>query len=178
MDLQKNLLQSTLQTSHFETRRDYISLSQIYQDVETLLRQYREGFEDSESIRMKCRLGYWMEQGMMERLLTIDGVTKHPEIIVPGCNNLIKGHPDFLYNECPGDCKSFPLDEYLPQPNNIPHRIYWQMQGYMLYSNTRFSYILSESRQSGIFSVISVRANPRIQENIQNKVDQLKKILV
>lgn len=175
MQLQNDLLRVTLENSGFETKRSYISLSHIMNDVDTLIRQYEQGYSDSEETRIRCRMGYWMEKGMMERLSKIEGIEPGGEIVVPESNGLIMGHPDFKYEGCPGDCKSFPLDEHLPETKNIPKRIYWQMNAYMLYSNSPVSYLVCESRQSGKMIVLRVIANAYVQELIKNKVAEILK---
>lgn len=175
--LHKKLLQVTKDTSCFETKRDYVSLSNIIKPVEELIFDYQNGYNVNDEIQLKCRMGYWMERGLKERLRYITGITESEEIVVPESNGLIKGHPDFFYTGYPGDCKSFLLDEFLPDERKVPKKIYWQMNAYMLYSEQITSVIICESRESGMLKTIEVRKNIYICNQINEKVKEIIKIL-
>lgn len=178
--LLNDLMKITLDTSMFEERRDYVSLSGIINDVEALLNDYRNGYTTDDAGKLKCRMGYYMEAGLKERLMQIPGIEEHPPVIVPGTNGLIKGHPDFSYYGYPADCKSFLADEHMPdgKERRISAKIFWQMQGYMCFTGKDKSFVVCESRQSGFIRVIEIRANATIQERIKGKVESIKKILI
>ena len=110
---------------------------------------------------------------MKERLLQIEGVEDSYEIVVPGSNGLIKGHPDFRYFRCPGDCKSYLKDEHIPDERNIPAKIYFQLNAYMFYDNSNMAYIVCESRESGMLKVLTVRRNAGVCDKIDRKVQDI-----
>ncbi|MES2620208.1 MAG: hypothetical protein V4615_05080 [Bacteroidota bacterium] len=170
MILHDELMKATIATSRFEESRDYISLSNIFKPVDELLNDYNHGYTTNDEGKIKCRMGYWMEEGLMQRLLKIGGVKPSRAIEVPNTNGLIKGHPDFFWGNVPGDCKSFLLDQYLPEPNKLSRKIYWQMNAYMLYSNTDSSIVVCESRESGMIKTIQVRRNAQVCALIDDKV--------
>ena len=136
--ISQKLIQYTCTNSHFEASRSYISLSKIASTVEKLIADYKNGFPDSENIRLKCYKGYQMEANLKGRLLHLfpNSISEAKEISIE--QGLFKGHPDFLWDGFPGDCKSVLKDDWLPILDwNIPKRIIWQIQAYMLYSGTK-----------------------------------------
>lgn len=172
--LLNDLLAESYATSKFEERRNYVSLSNIIKPVDDLVSDYVNGQTCDNAGRLKCRMGYWMERGLMERVLKLQYAQMGYEIVVPSSNNLIKGHPDFKYAKCPGDCKSFLLDEYLPDERKIPKKIYWQMNAYMLYDDADRSFLVCESRQSGMIKVITIRRN----ESVCNAIDEKCQLII
>lgn len=175
--LQK-LEQFTIDNSNFDTKRDYISMSHAYLSIDELINQYKNGFEYSKEIALKCYKGYQMEKDLLERLEEIFNLS----IEIPGqeliaCSGLIKGHPDFNFEDYPGDIKSVLMDEWLPKNGKLPKKVYWQMQAYMKYSCKEKSVIIYESRQTGLLQEIWIRKNEKIQEEIHNKFMEIDRIL-
>jgi len=174
--ISNDLTRYTCENSHFEPCRNYISLSKIASPVEELIADYGNGFEDSVPIRLKCYKGYQMEADLKSRLFHLfpDKVQDGGEISIEG--GLIKGHPDFLWNGMPGDCKSVLKDEWMPV-DQLPRRIYWQIQAYMLYSHKEKGLLIFESRETGLIKDFWVYANQRVMADIKDKVNQIVSIL-
>lgn len=170
------LLGYTALHSNFESSRNYVSLSKAIASVEKLINDYKNGFADSLTVRLKCYKGYQMEADMKRRIKTVfpDNYSEAPEISVHG--GLIKGHPDFLFNGYPGDCKSVLMDDWIPK-DKIPSRIYFQMQAYMLYMKKTESIVVFESRESGMIQDFKVYANFKIQKQIEDKYNEIARIL-
>lgn len=173
------IIEQTLLNCRFEEKRDYVSLSQISQPVEELVRQYREGYISDENGKLKCYKGYQMENDLLKRVKAAYGeaIILHPEVTYSACPNLIKGHPDFKYNEYPGDSKSIAVDEWLPKDGYVSKRIYMQMQAYMLCMGVDKSVVLFESRETGKMLDIWVHANDSMQNIIELKLIEVIKIL-
>lgn len=156
----------TAEISNFEKRRDYISLSHALQPKEELLKMYLDGFEDGLMIRLRCYKGYQMERDLVARVKHVLGAVDHPEI---SCfDGLVKGHPDFMYQGNPGDGKSVPLDEHLPEVR-VPRRVYYQVQAYLLYSKKPSALVIYESRESGKIRDYLITHNEAVQNEINMK---------
>jgi len=169
----KSLEAYTARYSRYELIRDYISLSNCALSVDELIDQYRVGFADGITIRLRCYKGYQMEDDLRGRL-----IKTHPEFISAGgeisaFDGIVKGHPDFRFDRRPGDCKSVLMDSWIPENGKLPRKVYWQMQGYMLYGYFDESLVVYESRESGRIKAFAVRANPKIQEEIDKKLRQV-----
>lgn len=170
-ELTEQLIKFTLENSNFETNRDYISLSHISLPIEDLIKQYNEGFEDSEAIRLKCYKGYQMEKDLIRRLRQIFFEDIQTGVEIQVVDGLFKGHPDFLYCGEPWDCKSVFRDDWLPQTNKLPRRAFWQMQAYLLYLPAENGGFIYESRESGLIREYVVKPNVSIQNEIKDKVN-------
>lgn len=163
------LEQFTAANSKFETKRPYISLSNSFKSEEELLQEFINGFQDGHEIRLKCYKGYQMERDLKQRIEKCFYGHVGPGGEVSAFNGLVQGHPDFLFDGYPADCKSVNLDEHLPV-DKLPRKVYWQMQGYMKYSETTKALVIYESRQSGFIRDFWIFANTSIQEQIDTKM--------
>lgn len=164
------LEQFTASISQFETKRPYISLSNSFKTEEELLNEFFNGFQDGHEIRLKCYKGYQMERDIKSRIEKCFYGHVGPTEEISAFNGLVKGHPDFLFDGYPADCKSVNLDEHLPIDGKLPRKVYWQMQGYMLYTNASKALVIYESRQSGFIRDFWIMANPAIQTQIHIKM--------
>ena len=165
----------TAENSNYETSRCYISLSHCALGVDEILSQWENGFKDSLETRLRCYKGYQMEFDMVMRLSKIypGKIKTAPEITAFG--GLVKGHPDFQFYGRPGDCKSVLMDEWIPQNGKLPRRVYWQMQGYMLYSENTQSLVIYESREGGRVKAFWVYPNRKVQSEINEKLKMVVK---
>lgn len=164
----------TCKIAPFDSSRSYLSMSHCSASIEDQWNNYLKGFEDTHEIRLRCYKGYQMERDLRVRAKSAfpnEFEEFHPEISAFG--GLVKGHPDFMWEGDPGDFKSVPLDEHLPQ-NKLPRRVYWQMQAYMLYTKKQRSLVIYESKETGRILDWFVREN----KSIQNEIDTNFKILV
>jgi len=166
-----------MENSNFDTERNYISLSHVGLEEGQLIKMYREGFTDSEIIRLKCYKGYQMEKDLLVRLKQVFGgkITTRFEkdIEITAFGGIVKGHPDFLMNGFPGDIKSVLMDDWLPLKSDIPRKVYFQIQGYMLYMEKESGILVYESRESGIITDIEVKRNERVQKVIHEKLENV-----
>lgn len=162
----------TCEISHFETSRDYISISHCGLSVEEIVNQHQNGFVDSPDIRLRCYKGYQMEHDLKVRIKAAFPARYSDGVEVSAFDGKIKGHPDFMFDGLPADCKTVSIDEHLPQ-GRVPRKVYWQMQGYMLYLNKPNSLVIYESRGSGKLLDFWIPANLSIQEQIHDKFTQI-----
>ncbi|HRE42289.1 MAG TPA: hypothetical protein PLG90_13265 [Ignavibacteria bacterium] len=172
--IQNDLLNYTLNNSNHDTKRNYISMSHIHLPVDNLIDIYKKGFETSPEIKLKCYKGYQMERDILIRLKKIYGDKIKTDIEYH--SGFVKGHPDFEIENIPGDCKSVLMDEWLPT-NHIPKKVYWQMQGYLYLSKKLKGFLIYESRETGIIKVLEVFKNDHIQNQIEQKINEISKIL-
>jgi hypothetical protein len=163
------LIHYTCEHSNFEEKRDYISMSNAILSVEELISQYFSGYTADEIQLLKCYKGYQMEKDLLIRLGETYNDKVKFKIEIKAFDGLIKGHPDFSFDGFPGDCKSVLKDEWIPLPNKIPQKIYWQMQSYMLYMNQNKALLIFESRESGIIKDIWINSHSTIQNKIHEK---------
>jgi len=167
----------TAENSSFDTSRDYVSLSQVWLSEPDLLKQSNQGWEDSLDARLRCYKGYQMEKDLLARVVAVYGGRVKTQVEITAFGGRAKGHPDFTFDEYPGDCKSVLMDDWLPKEHILPKRIYWQMQGYMKFSGKDRAIVIFESRESGKLVDIWVRPNPSIQAAIEAKVANVLKAL-
>ena len=172
-EITKKLEDYTAKNSRYELSRNYISLSHSVLSVQELVEQYRAGFQDGVERRLKCYKGYQMEDDLRDRLIR----AFPPFCVTPGneiqaYGGIVKGHPDFRFDGCPGDCKSVLMDEWIPN-GRLPRRVYWQMQGYMLYSKSPQALVVYESREGGKLKAIWVYPNHAIQGEIDRKMQDV-----
>jgi len=166
----------TLKHSNFETRRNYISLSNCYLSVDEIVSQYRNGFTDTLKGQLKCYKGYQMEHDLVKRIIAIYGDRIKTKSEISGFEGLVKGHPDFTFDDYPADCKSVLMDKWLPD-GRFPRKVYWQMQGYMKYSRQNKALVVYESRETGILKASWVFANIEIQNTINQKLIDVIKLI-
>ena len=172
-DIQDKLTKFTADNSNFDTTRDYISLSHCALTVEELVNQHQNGFEDTLIARLKCYKGYQMEKDLKARVKAIfgDRIEFDPEISL--FNAKVKGHPDLLFDGNPGDCKSVLKDDWIPEVGKLPRKVYFQLQAYMLYLKKDQAVVIYESRESGIIKVFIINKNCKVQNEIDQKVQEL-----
>lgn len=162
--------------SNFDTSRDYISISHCGLEVNEIVQQWRKGFIDSPEIRLRCYKGYQTEADLKSRVKAAFPQRYSDGVEASAFNGLVKGHPDFMFDGNPADCKSVAIDEHLPQVR-VPRKVYWQMQGYMLYLNKPNSLVIYESRATGKLLDFNVRADLKVQEEIHSKFESVIKII-
>lgn len=171
-EIAKRLEEFTAANSSFETSRDYISISHCSDTVEQMVETYFSGFEDSLQIRLRCYKGYQIERDLVGRIKKVftNRIQAGHEISEYG--GLVKGHPDFLFDGLPADCKSVPNDEHLPfatEGKRMPKKVYWQMQGYLFYMRKPKGLLIYEVRDTGKIMDYWVHANLEIGETIDRK---------
>jgi hypothetical protein len=173
--IERSLIDFTVFNSRFEDIRNYIGLSKIIEPAEELAKLYNSPISASLEDKVKCYKGYQEEADIVRRLkcLYFERIT-YKEIIAYG--GLVKGHPDCWLDDCPVDVKSFARDEYMPT-DRVHKRIYWQMQAYLLYSNSAKGFYVCESRESGLIKVIGANPNPVVQKMIDDKIKQVMEML-
>jgi hypothetical protein len=166
----------TASISGFEPRRKYIGLSNVHLDVGALVDLYNHGSKSDHLGLLKCYKGYQMEKDLLERLKKLYGYKiSTRDIVVHG--GLVQGHPDFWYDQdIPGDCKSVLLDAHLPE-DKLPRKVFWQLQGYMLYSNTVKALAIYESRESGRIRHKWINRNEAICREIKTKIDSVLELI-
>lgn len=166
----------TAQNSKFETSRDYVSISHCYDNVDQMVNTFIHGFEDSLDIRLRCYTGYKCESDLMRRIKAVFGDRIKTGIEISEYDGLVKGHPDFTFDAFPADCKKVPLDEHLPD-GRIPNRVFWQMQGYMLYMAKPKALVVYESAATGKIRDYWIPSNQNIQSQISAKFDAVVKAI-
>ncbi|HMT28789.1 MAG TPA: hypothetical protein PKD91_05870 [Bacteroidia bacterium] len=162
----------TASISGFDLHRKYIGLSNIFLDADTLINNYNQGQTADHLSKLKCYKGYQMEKDLVHRIQKVYG-NKISFKDILAFDNLVQGHPDFWYEEIiPGDCKSVLLDSHLPD-DKLPRKVYWQVQGYMLYGNAQKAIVIYESRESGRIRHRWVNRNEVICREIQTKIETI-----
>ncbi len=171
-DIEYNITLFTQVNSHFEHKRNYIPLSQAYKEFAELISDYKKGYEATVEDKLKCYKGYQMEKDIVDRLQKIYFNSIKTSMEISAFDGKVKGHPDFSLNGNPGDCKSVLKDEWLPN-DKLPWRVYCQMQAYMFYSGTQESYVVYESRESGILKSFTVFPDKKLQYDISYKYERV-----
>jgi hypothetical protein len=173
MTIAKEIIKYTCENSNFNKKRNYISLSHIYLPIEDIVNQFKNGFEENEQIKLKCYKGYQMEKDLLLRMIKIYGerICIGHEIKLK--DNLVQGHPDFTFDDYPGDCKSVLMDNWLPELWKIPKKAYWQMQAYMLYMKKEKALLIYETRETGLIKDYWIKENKSIQQEIEDKIEKI-----
>lgn len=163
------LMTWTAENSGYEERRDYLGLSHASLEVDEIVSNYRAAVHADVMQRLKTYKGYQMERDLLRRLVSVYGDRIQPGEEISVFHGLVKGHPDLRIDGAPGDCKTVPLDEHLPQPGRLPRRVFWQMQAYMLYAPAERALVIYESRASGLLWATWIFPVRRIQDEIDAK---------
>lgn len=182
-ELQKSLTDYTVANCGFEEKRNYVSMSNIFMEPEELVRQYQAGYSADTTARLKCYKGYQMELDLKRRIAEIF-ILPNPttEILLDpefsSSDRLFKCHPDLMIDGYPADCKSVLKDEWIPESfSKVSRKIKYQMQGQMMLSKTKQSFIIYESRESGLIKVIDVYINEAVVGEIIEKMEAIRKLL-
>lgn len=172
------LIAWTVAHSSHETNRDYIGLSHCSLQVDQIVEIYRNGFQ-SPSDKNHCKFykGFQIEADLLRRLHLVFGQLIRVGGEIAAFQGLVKGHPDFFFDSFPGDCKTVPLDEHMPEPGRLPRRVFFQLQAYMLYGGTKRALAIYESRENGLIRAFWVYKNERVQEQIHATLCQVVAII-
>lgn len=162
----------TAQQSNFEKHRNYISISHCSLSIDEILDQWYNGFKDTHETRLRCYKGYQTEADLKKRIKLAFPDNYSDGAEVSAFDGLVQGHPDFLFNCSPSDCKSVAIDDHLPV-GRVPRKVYFQMQGYMLYMNKHKSLVVYESRATGKIIDFWITANQVVQNEINDKFQQI-----
>jgi len=176
-EITEGLTKWTIENSGHQLERDYIGLSHCALSIEEIVEFRLNGFPVGEDQLRKFYKGYQMEADLLRRLRIRFGDRVQPGGEIVAFGGRVKGHPDFLFDGYPGDCKSVPLNEHIPQRGRLPRRVFWQMQGYMLFAPAQRSVVVYESRETGIIEAFDVFPARGIQEEIHAKVGRVMEIL-
>lgn len=171
--IEEKLIAHTLETSGFQEKRDYISMSAAYFSAEDIAKKFLEGDRATTEQKLKCYKGYQMEKDLVYRLCAEFGNRVSLRDRRIEAYNKIAGHVDFWFDGLPGDCKSVLKDEWIPARHKVPNKAYWQMQAYMLYSKKDLGIIVYESRETGIIKVFTIQQNKGVQERIAQKFGEV-----
>lgn len=169
LEIKAALEKVTVAESCFDTERKYIGLSQIGDCPLITVRKYLNGHSAGVLGMLKCYKGYQMERDLVRRLTVAFPNRIQPGGEVSGFGGRVLGHPDFHLDDIPGDCKSVNLDEHLPK-RGLPRRVEFQMNGYMYFGDKPRSYVVYESRQSGILRVYEVFPSSFIVTEIERRL--------
>ena len=163
----------TAENSNFDTKRDYIGMSNAGMKTEDIIRQMNQPMEDNLPIRLKCYKGYQMEKDLIARMKAIYGDRIQPATEITAYDGKVKGHPDFEFDGLPADCKSVARDEWMPKDGKLPRRVYYQMQAYLKYSGKPKALVIYESRESGIIENFWINPNQAVMKEIENRMEEV-----
>lgn len=173
IDIEQRLIQHTIFNSHFDTRRDNISLSNIVKTPDELISDMNNGYTADQKAKLKCYKGYQMERDLVQRIMSEFKDIQFTSHTIDLHNGLFKGHPDLVEMDTmiPWDCKSVLKDEWLPiDYKSIPRKVKYQMNAYMLGLKVNKSFVVYESRESGLIRVYLLGPSPIIQDDINSKI--------
>jgi hypothetical protein len=174
--LKENLEKVTISNSNYEKQREYISLSHISECPTKIYSDFKNGYSQPDIFGLlKCYKGYQEEQDIKRRLkVCYPGYIETKEISI--YNGLFKGHTDGELMGCLIEIKSFAKNEYIPQSyEKISYRIKCQIQAYMIYGCYSTCYLIMESRESGMITVLEVMKDEKLMEIILKKMEILLK---
>lgn len=162
--------------SNFETSRNYLSISHCALSVDEIVKQWKSGFNDSKEIRLRCYKGYQMEADLKARIKGLFQERYSEGIEVSAFEGLVKGHPDFMFDGFPGDCKNVQIDEHLPV-GGVPRKVYYQMQGYMFYLKKPKALVIYESRGTGKIVDFWLHADRRVGLEIDERFNHVVQLI-
>lgn len=176
IDIEQRLIKHTIFNSHFDTRRDNISLSNIVKTPDELISDMKNGYTADQTAKLKCYKGYQMERDLVQRIMSEFKDIEFTSHTINFHNGLFKGHPDLVEMDTmvPWDCKSVLKDEWLPESYKlIPRKVKYQMNAYMMGLKVNYSYVVYESRESGLIRVYLLMASDHIQDDINLKITNI-----
>lgn len=177
-DISKELEAWTCANCGLEKTRDYIGLSQASLSEEEIISNYMAGFPEGDPLlRLRWYKGLQMEPDLLRRLKIVFGDRiRIPATEISVFDGKVLGHPDFDFDDDPGDCKSVPLDAHIPT-GKLPRKVYLQAQASMWFGRKKRALVIYESRESGIirhFWVYPIEALGReIYQKYYNVVEKI-----
>lgn len=157
--LVKRINEYIVSHSGFETRRDYLSMSNLSECPRRIVQEYRDGFKVEAYTHHMAFAGYEHERnmiGMLTDLGVLDQV--NVEVTAP-FDSRLRGHLDGV---CGGDVieiksvsrKQF--DKVAEKQDKVLWKHYMQVQMYMRYSGLRRALVIYRNRETYEHMVIAV----------------------
>jgi len=167
-EMDRLFIEWTAENSGYDEHRNYIGLSTIADCPREIYRRYFDSTPASVSSRLKTRASYEIEENLKNRFRKMGVYGEGIEISL--YNGLVKGHTD---GEIWGrllDIKTVPLTEHLPRDNNLPSKVFWQIQAYMFFGGWEDSVVLYFARDFGVHKFFYVRYHESMGKKIETKL--------
>lgn len=177
LELQSSLVQYLTGNSRYIDRRGYIGLSAIADCDRVLYQHYFAGSPGSVQEKLRCFIGYQMQDILERALSSLSIVELLPSQEISLYDGLIQGHTDgaIRYDGATDliEIKSISSAEFMPDYRNVPQRHFHQVQAYMHFLNYEYGHIVYYARDNGELRVIGVHRNAGFGQRIADRVDLL-----
>jgi len=179
--LQKELTDWSIKNSGYDEHRNYIGLSVILDCPRIIYRRFFNHTGMPMELRLRTRYSYEVEEIIKNRFKAIEVYSKGKEISI--YDGLVKGHTDGEIQTIDPprlvallEIKTVPATDHIPKTfHEIPRKVIWQAQAYMLYGYYNLTFCFYFARESGLFRIFEIRPDPEIRQVIIKKVDYLVK---
>jgi len=181
-ELKRLLIDETVKQSGFVPRRGELHMSWLWMPVEKIIERVLTGEDPTEEMKVKFFQGNLGEEGIKNRLFAIcrvdnSGMTFEHGRELKDFDGRLVGHTDCaLLTEAEDiliECKTVPDDDALygstMQSRGVPFRVYAQVQGYMLWGNYGRTFVIYESRATGLLWLVDVPADAKFQDELADK---------
>ncbi len=182
--LKDKLVDETVRLCGHEERKGQLSMSWLHLPIETIVDQVRNGHHQDDCTKLKLYQGTHAEKGMRERLNLVCQVNNWswgPPEVLTAYEGRLTGHTDGSINGCLMEIKTVPDVEALAQikaTGKVPFKVFSQMNAYLLWGKfDETAFAIYETRKEGEIWVLRVTANPRVQDELQQKAEQVLAII-
>jgi hypothetical protein len=171
-DLEKSLINWTVQNSGYDEHRSYIGLSGIADCSLLIYRRFFNHTGASMESQLKTRYSYELEKNIQERFKGLNVYSPGKEISL--YDGLVKGHTDGEILNNLLEIKTVPLFEHIPRSaREISRKIFLQCQAYMMYGNYEQAVVIYFARDQGLFRIFILDRHRGTGDNIASKLDAL-----
>lgn len=171
-ELQTSLINWTILNSGHQEHRGYIGLSGIGDCERVIYERYLHGNQASLDDHLKTRISYELESKLIQRLSEMRLYS--PGETIELYDGLVQGHTDgVLAGADLLEIKTIPLEQWLPKDGRLPHRVFWQVQAYLHFTQRRYAHVVYLARDSGYAQVYGTRVSDRMGQKITEKLERL-----
>lgn len=171
-ELQTSLINWTILNSGHQEDRGYIGLSGIGDCERVIYERYMHGKQASLDDHLKTRISYELESKLIQRLSEMRLYS--PGETIELYDGLVQGHTDgVLAGVDLLEIKTIPLEQWLPKDGRLPHRVFWQVQAYLHFTQRRYAHVVYLARDSGYAQVYGTRVSDRMGQKITEKLERL-----
>lgn len=172
------LVEETVRQCGHQERKGVLSMSSLLEKDEVIIDRFRNGHDVDTLTKLKFYHGSHAEEGMRTRLIALFEQTGKLECgtTLVAYDGRLTGHVDFIIDGIVVEYKTVPTVEILDrmrEQNNLPRRVFYQVQAYLLWGKFPKAFVVYESRAGGFPWVIEVLPDGNIRAELRAKADRL-----
>ena len=172
-DLQRAIMNWTVQHSGHEQHRPYIGLSEIGDCDRVIFDRFLNGGCMNIGEHLRTRISYELEDAIKIRLQKMS-LHFREAVEISLYDGLVRGHPDGMIGDNDLiEIKTLAMESHLPAGVHISNRIWYQVQACLHYTHCDWCHIIYLARENGAMRCVGIHYKPSVGEHIEAKVARL-----